>query len=76
MTGVQTCALPICRLVIPISSTTAAICTAWRVTNGAFLTAGHCIDDDPDEDGPMGPDGVPDMVAHAIATYALPAREG
>lgn len=36
-------------------------CTAWRATNGAFLTAGHCADFDPDEEGPRLPDGVPDL---------------
>lgn len=36
-------------------------CTAWRVTNGAFLSAGHCIDFDPDDGGAMLPDGIPDL---------------
>ena len=35
-----------------------AWCTAWQVSNGAVLTAGHCIDSDPDGPGPMLPDGV------------------
>lgn len=36
-------------------------CTAWRIGNGAMLTAGHCVDFDPDEGGPMLPDGVVDL---------------
>jgi hypothetical protein len=37
-------------------------CTTFRVTNGAFVTAGHCVDLDPDDVvGPMLPDGVPDL---------------
>lgn len=36
-------------------------CTAWRIGNGAFLTAGHCADFDPDQNGPMLPDGVLDL---------------
>jgi hypothetical protein len=37
-------------------------CTAWRVTNGAFLTAGHCVDLDPDQGGSGLPDGVLDTL--------------
>lgn len=41
-------------------------CTAWRITNGAFLTAGHCVDFDPDcaggTNGPLVPDGVLDLM--------------
>jgi hypothetical protein len=36
-------------------------CTAWRITTGAFLTAGHCVDVDPDRDGPKLPDGILDL---------------
>jgi len=36
-------------------------CTGWRIGNGAFLTAGHCADFDPDQSGPMLPDGVLDL---------------
>lgn len=35
-------------------------CTAWMAANGAFLTAGHCVDGDPDQGGPGLPDGVID----------------
>ncbi len=36
-------------------------CTAWRITTGAFLTAGHCVDTDPDQGGPGLPNGVLDL---------------
>lgn len=36
-------------------------CTAWLVSNGAVLTAGHCVDWDPDRGGPLLPDGVLDL---------------
>lgn len=36
-------------------------CTAWLVSNGAVLTAGHCVDWDPDGGGPLLPDGVLDL---------------
>jgi hypothetical protein len=36
-------------------------CTAWRIGNGAMLTAGHCVDFDPDNSGPILPDGVVDL---------------
>ena len=36
-------------------------CTAFLVSNGAVLTAGHCTDFDPDQDGPLLPDGVLDL---------------
>jgi hypothetical protein len=35
-------------------------CTAWLAANGAFLTAGHCVDGDPDQSGPQLPDGMID----------------
>lgn len=35
-------------------------CTAWMAANGAFLTAGHCVDGDPDQGGPGLPDGMVD----------------
>ena len=34
--------------------------TSWPIPNGAFLTAGHCADSDPDGSGPMLPDGNQD----------------
>lgn len=36
-------------------------CTAWLISNGAVLTAGHCADYDPDRDGPLLPDGILDL---------------
>lgn len=36
-------------------------CTAWLVSNGAVLTAGHCTDLDPDRSGPLLPDGILDL---------------
>ena len=36
-------------------------CTAWLISNGGVLTAGHCADSDPDKDGPLLPDGVLDL---------------
>jgi hypothetical protein len=36
-------------------------CTAWLVSNGTILTAGHCTDFDPDSGGPLLPDGVIDL---------------
>ncbi len=36
-------------------------CTAWLISNGRLLTAGHCVDFDPDQGGPLLPDGVLDL---------------
>ncbi len=36
-------------------------CTAWLISNGRLLTAGHCVDLDPDQGGPGLPDGVLDL---------------
>ncbi len=36
-------------------------CTAWMISNGRFLTAGHCADFDPDQGGPLLPDGILDL---------------
>ena len=36
-------------------------CTAWLISNGRLLTAGHCADFDPDQGGPLLPDGVLDL---------------
>ncbi len=50
-------------------------CTAWRITNGAFLTAGHCVDFDPDctptGNGPLVPDGVLDLTG--VVEFNVPA---
>ncbi len=61
-------------------------CTGWMVSNGAFLTAGHCVDTDPDQGGPMLPDGnaqqsfldgvvefnVPQSLLAGIVVFAAP----
>lgn len=36
-------------------------CTAWLISNGAVLTAGHCVDLDPDGSGSQLPDGTLDL---------------
>lgn len=36
-------------------------CTSWQIANSAFITAGHCCDFDPDDQGPLLPDGVRDL---------------
>lgn len=36
-------------------------CTAWMISNGRLLTAGHCVDFDTDQGGPLLPDGVLDL---------------
>ncbi len=46
-------------------------CTAWRITSGAFLTAGHCVDFDPDDTGPQVPNGVVDL--NGVVEFNVPA---
>jgi len=46
-------------------------CSAWRISNGAFLTAGHCADFDPDGSGPQLPDGTMDM--NGLVEFNVPA---
>ncbi|GAB4325784.1 MAG: hypothetical protein Kow0059_21950 [Candidatus Sumerlaeia bacterium] len=48
-------------------------CTAWPVSNGAMLTAGHCVDFDPDGSGPNLPDGVLDIDANDVIEFNPPA---
>lgn len=36
-------------------------CSHWFINTGATLTAGHCTDFDPDQGGPLLPDGVIDF---------------
>jgi len=52
-------------------------CTAWLVSNGAVLTAGHCVDFDPDDfpggSGPGLPDGVADINNATIVEFDVPA---
>jgi V8-like Glu-specific endopeptidase len=49
------------------------ICTAWLVSNGALVTAGHCVDGDPDGSGPLLPDGILDLDADDIVEFNVPA---
>lgn len=46
-------------------------CTAWRTTSGVFLTAGHCVDFDPDDSGPAVPNGVLDL--SGVVEFNVPA---
>ena len=48
-------------------------CTAWRVTNGAFLTAGHCVDLDPDGSGSGLPNGVLDTLT--VVQFNVPPSD-
>ena len=45
-------------------------CTAWLASNGAVLTAGHCTDFDPDDNGPLLPDGVSDLAG--VVEFNIP----
>jgi hypothetical protein len=47
-------------------------CTAWLVSNGALLTAGHCADIDPDAGGPLPIDGVLDWNADTVVGFNVP----
>ncbi len=47
-------------------------CTAWLVSNGAVLTAGHCVDFDPDNSGPLLPDGVADITNATLVEFDVP----
>ncbi|UCE60821.1 MAG: hypothetical protein JSU63_03545 [Phycisphaerales bacterium] len=51
-------------------------CTAWFITNGAFLTAGHCVDTDKDADGDPDPDGVWDLAGIVEFNVPLSAANG
>jgi hypothetical protein len=46
-------------------------CTAFLVSNGAVLTAGHCTDFDPDRCDPLLPDGVLDLAG--VVEFNVPA---
>jgi hypothetical protein len=46
-------------------------CTAWLISNGRVLTAGHCVDFDPDQGGPLLPDGVLDL--SGVVEFNVPA---
>ena len=46
-------------------------CTAYLVSNGAVLTAGHCVDFDPDGNGNGVPDGILDL--SGVVEFDVPA---
>jgi V8-like Glu-specific endopeptidase len=48
-------------------------CSTWLASNGALLTAGHCVDFDPDMGGPLLPDGVLDLDNNDIVEFSVPA---
>jgi hypothetical protein len=50
-------------------------CTAWRITSGAFLSAGHCVDFDPDDTPTQCNPGVPDLVLdlNGFVEFNIPA---
>lgn len=48
-------------------------CTAWLIPNGTLLTAGHCIDLDPDRGGPLLPDGNSNVAANWVVEFNVPA---
>jgi len=48
-------------------------CTAWLVSNGTVLTAGHCVDDDPDGSGSLRPDGISDLAVGDVIEFNVPA---
>ncbi len=48
-------------------------CTAWLISNGAVLTAGHCADFDPDDSGPGLPDGVLDL--SGVISFNVPLSD-
>ena len=52
-------------------------CTAWLTSNGAVLTAGHCVDFDIDDPpggcGPLLPDGVLDL--NGVVEFNIPLSQ-
>lgn len=65
---------------INVANTTGAVsnpsCTAWLVSNGALLTAGHCVDADPDQGGPQLPDGIIDnSFSTSVVEFNVPATQ-
>jgi V8-like Glu-specific endopeptidase len=58
------------------TNTSNPFCTAWAVSNGTFLTAGHCVDSDPDGTGPMLPDGTIDAAfLNGVVEFNVPASQ-
>jgi V8-like Glu-specific endopeptidase len=65
---------------INVANTAGAVsnpyCTAWLVSNGAILTAGHCVDQDPDQGGPLLPDGTTDAGFFlSVVEFNVPATQ-
>ena len=65
---------------INVANTAGAVsnpsCTAWLVSNGALLTAGHCVDADPDQGGPLLPDGTIDAsFSSGVVEFNVPATQ-
>lgn len=57
-------------------NTSNPFCTAWAISNGTFLTAGHCVDADPDQGGPMLPDGNADPgFLNGVVEFNVPASQ-
>jgi len=50
-----------------------SVCTAWLVSNGSVLTAGHCVDWDPDGGGDQLPDGTLNLIAGDVVEFNVPA---
>ncbi len=52
-------------------------CTAWLASNGALLTAGHCVDFDIDDPpggcGPLLPDGILDL--NGVVEFNIPLSQ-
>jgi V8-like Glu-specific endopeptidase len=48
------------------------VCTVWLGPNGVLLTAGHCVDLDPDGNGALLPDGVLDLTTSDIVEFNVP----
>lgn len=46
-------------------------CTAWFITNGLFLTAGHCVDTDRDANDDAAPNGTWDLTG--TVSFNVPA---
>lgn len=47
-------------------------CSCWLISNGALLTAGHCVDFDPDGFGSGLPDGVLDLDDNDVIEFDVP----
>lgn len=50
-------------------------CTAWLISNGTVLTAGHCVDFDPDGAGSGLPDGLLDLDDDDLVEFQPPPSQ-